>query len=52
MAFKGFGVDAFRFYEGLEADNSRDYWLANKALYEGAVKGPMQAMLAEVPARY
>jgi len=52
MGFKGFGADAIRFYEGLEADNTRDYWLANKATYEAAVKGPMQDMLAEVPARY
>ena len=52
MTFKGFGDEALRFYEGLEADNSRDYWQANKATYESCVKGPMLALLDEVPERY
>ena len=52
MAFKGFPVEALRFYEGLEADNTREYWRAHKTTYDGAVKGPMETMLAEVPARY
>ena len=52
MAFKGFPIEALRFYEGLEADNSREYWLANKPTYEATVKGPLLALLDEVPARY
>ncbi len=52
MTFRGFPVEAFRFYEGLEADNSRDYWQANKAVYEAAVKAPMAALLDEVPEKY
>ena len=52
MSFKGFPEDALRFYEGLEADNSREYWLANKATFESCVKGPMLALIDEVPAQY
>ena len=44
MSFKGFPVEAFGFYEGLLADNSKAYWQANKHVYEAAVKAPMQAL--------
>jgi uncharacterized protein (TIGR02453 family) len=47
--FTGFPAEAFAFYAGLEADNSRTYWHANKATYEQAVKGPMLALVAEFP---
>jgi len=46
--FRGFPAEAITFYEGLEADNSKTYWQAHKAVYEGAVKGPMQELIAEV----
>jgi uncharacterized protein (TIGR02453 family) len=49
MAFRGFPEEAIRFYEGLIADNSRTYWQANKATFESAVKGPMMALLEELP---
>jgi uncharacterized protein (TIGR02453 family) len=52
MTFRGFPVEALRFYDGLEADNSRDYWQAYKAVYEASVKAPMLALLDEVPDRY
>lgn len=45
MSFKGFPEEAISFYEGLQADNSRAYWQANKAVYERAVKGPMLELL-------
>jgi uncharacterized protein (TIGR02453 family) len=41
-------VDALEFYEGLEADNSKGYWMENKAVYEQAVYAPMEALLAEL----
>ena len=44
MAFRGFPPEAIAFYEGLEADNSKGYWQANKAIYEEAVKAPMEAL--------
>jgi uncharacterized protein (TIGR02453 family) len=48
MSFTGFPEEAVAFYEGLQADNSRTFWQANKAVYERAVKGPMQALLDEL----
>jgi uncharacterized protein (TIGR02453 family) len=48
MTFKGWPVEAIEFYEGLEADNSKAYWEANKPIYEQSVKGPMDALLAEL----
>ncbi|MEO8263955.1 MAG: DUF2461 domain-containing protein [Ilumatobacteraceae bacterium] len=50
MAFTGFPDEAIRFYEGLIADNSRTYWLANKPVFERTVRGPMLALLDELAA--
>ncbi|MGZ4725528.1 MAG: DUF2461 family protein, partial [Ilumatobacteraceae bacterium] len=48
MPFKGFPHEAVTFYEGLIADNTRSYWLANKPVFERAVKAPMVALLDEL----
>jgi uncharacterized protein (TIGR02453 family) len=48
MRFRGWPSEALEFYEGLEADNSRTYWQDNKAVYDQAVRGPMDALLAEL----
>jgi uncharacterized protein (TIGR02453 family) len=48
MAFTGFPLEAVSFYEGLQADNSRTYWQANKAVYERSVRAPMLALLDEL----
>ena len=48
VAFTGWPVEAVEFFEGLEDDNSRAYWQAHKAVYERCVKGPMEALLAEL----
>jgi uncharacterized protein (TIGR02453 family) len=48
MAFSGFPEEAIRFYEGLIAENNRTYWLANKPVFETAVRAPMLAMLDEL----
>ena len=52
MAFKGWPIEAIEFFEGLEADNSKSYWTANKAVYEEAVRAPMDALLAELAAEF
>lgn len=44
MTFRGFPPEAFTFYDGLEADNSKSYWTAHKAQYEEAVRDPMRAL--------
>ncbi|HEY5153783.1 MAG TPA: DUF2461 domain-containing protein [Acidimicrobiales bacterium] len=48
MGFTGWSDDAIDFYDGLEEDNSRTYWLAHKAVYDTAVKAPMEELLAEL----
>ena len=48
MAFKGFPAEALEFYEGLEADNTKAYWQAHKAVYEQHVRAPMDALLADL----
>jgi uncharacterized protein (TIGR02453 family) len=48
MAFRGWPVEAIEFYEGLEADNTKVYWQAHKAIYDKAVAGPMAELLAEL----
>jgi uncharacterized protein (TIGR02453 family) len=48
VAFRGWPSEALEFYEGLEADNSRTYWTAHKAVYEEQVRAPMLALLAEL----
>lgn len=52
MGFRGFPAEAIAFFEGLEADNSKAYWQANKAVYEAAVRGPMEALLADLDAEF
>jgi uncharacterized protein (TIGR02453 family) len=48
MTFKGWPAAALDFYEGLEADNSKAYWLDHKDVYDRDVKAPMEALLAEL----
>ncbi|XTR53174.1 DUF2461 domain-containing protein [Pseudarthrobacter sp. So.54] len=46
--FAGIPDDAFRFYADLEQNNNRDWWLAHRAAYDSAVKGPLTLLLAEL----
>jgi len=48
MAFHGWTDMILDFYEGLEADNSKSYWLAHKEVYDKAVRVPMQSLLDEL----
>ena len=52
MAFRGWPDTALAFYEGLEADNSKAYWLDHKEVYERDVKAPMDALLAELTVEF
>jgi uncharacterized protein (TIGR02453 family) len=47
-AFRGWPEAALEFFEGLEADNSKAYWLDHKDVYERDVKAPMSALIAEL----
>jgi uncharacterized protein (TIGR02453 family) len=46
--FEGFGTKVRRWFEGLEADNSREYFAAHRDVFETAVRDQMQALLTEL----
>ena len=48
MTFRGWPVEALEFFEGLEADNSKSFWEANRGLYEHSVRAPMEELLDEL----
>ncbi|HEY7440267.1 MAG TPA: DUF2461 domain-containing protein [Acidimicrobiia bacterium] len=48
VGFKGWPKDALDFYVGLEADNSKAYWQAHKAVYDECVKVPLLALSGEI----
>lgn len=45
----GFGPEAEQFFAGLEADNSRRYFLAHRDTFERSVAEPMAALLESLP---
>jgi uncharacterized protein (TIGR02453 family) len=47
-SFAGFPPEAFAWFAGLEADNSRPWFAAHRATYEEAVRGPLEALLDEL----
>ncbi len=47
MGFTGWPAEAVAFFTGLQADNTKAYWTANKARYEASVRGPMAELLGE-----
>jgi uncharacterized protein (TIGR02453 family) len=50
--FEGFSTAALAFFEGLEEDNSKAYWIAHKPEYDLHVKGAMESFLASLPTDY
>jgi uncharacterized protein (TIGR02453 family) len=48
MAFSGWPAEALVFYEGLEADNSKEYWTSRKAVYQEKVLRPMEELVEEL----
>jgi uncharacterized protein (TIGR02453 family) len=48
MAFSGWPQEALAFYTGLEADNSKSYWTAHRAVYDRAVLAPMTELIEEL----
>ena len=52
MGFSGWPERAFEFYEGLEADNSKTYWTAHRAVYDNDVLAPMEALLSELAGEF
>jgi uncharacterized protein (TIGR02453 family) len=52
VAFRGWPPTAVEFYAGLEADNSKSYWLAHQDVYEQDVKAPMVELLDELAGEF
>lgn len=48
MTFRGWPAEALEFFEGLEADNSKQYWQRNREVYETTVRAPMEELLQEL----
>lgn len=46
--FRGWPRAALAFFDGLEADNSRDYWQAHRSTYAEQVRAPMESLVAEL----
>ena len=52
MAFTGWPEAAFDLYRRLEVENSRAFWLANKAIYDSSIKTPFAELSMEVERKY
>ncbi|WP_261625018.1 DUF2461 domain-containing protein [Nesterenkonia marinintestina] len=50
--FQGFPPELFTFFEGLSEDNSKDYWNANKTIWQEQVREPMLTLLNELAAEF
>ena len=46
--FAGFGPEVRKWFQGLEADNSREYFVASRDFFEESVRGQMEALLTEL----
>jgi uncharacterized protein (TIGR02453 family) len=46
--FHGFGPEVFEWFEGLERENTRDYFTRTRALFDAEVRGGMEALLDEL----
>jgi uncharacterized protein (TIGR02453 family) len=46
--FEGFGPEVRTWFQGLEADNSREYFVANRDFFEKSIRGQMEALLSEL----
>jgi uncharacterized protein (TIGR02453 family) len=51
-AFRGWPEECQRFFIGLQLDNSKRYFEANRQVYEEAVKGPMVALIESLEEEY
>lgn len=52
MSFTGIPVAALDFYEDLENDNTKTFWLAHKHIYDEAVRAPLEALATELEAEF
>jgi uncharacterized protein (TIGR02453 family) len=50
--FEGFTPQVHEWFEGLEADNSKEYFAAHREFFEDGVRGQMEALLTELSERF
>jgi uncharacterized protein (TIGR02453 family) len=48
VGFSGFGSAAFAWFAGIEAENTKAWFTANRPTYDADVRGPLEAMLVEI----
>ncbi len=52
MAFQGWPVEAIEFFERLEDDNTKTFWIEHKSVYDECVRAPMQDLLDDLEKRF
>ena len=52
QAFRGWPTGAVEFFEELEINNTKAYWVAHKEIYDTSVLSPMMALLAELGSEF
>jgi uncharacterized protein (TIGR02453 family) len=50
--FEGFGLEVQTWFEGLEADNSKAYFAAQRGFFEESIRAQMEALLSELGERF
>jgi uncharacterized protein (TIGR02453 family) len=50
--FQGFGPSVRKWFKGLEADNTREYFLARRDFFEEAIRDQMEALLGELSQKF
>lgn len=50
--FEGFGPKVHQWFKGLEADNSKDYFAANRDFFEESIRDQMEALLTELSKKF
>ncbi len=50
--FDGFGPKVRRWFQGLETDNSREYFAAHREVFEEAIRDQMEALLTELSEKF
>ena len=50
--FEGFGPKVHKWFKGLEANNSKEYFAANRDYFERSIRDQMEAMLTELGGQF
>jgi uncharacterized protein (TIGR02453 family) len=50
--FQGFGPEVRKWFRGLEADNTKEYFAAHREFFDESVRGQMEALLDELSRKF